>query len=186
MSVAKVGELRERLRAPNLLARSLEEDRFIPNNRLPLVLYRRVIRLPARDPARLLEALFEQNGWTGTWRNGVYRYHHYHSVAHEVLGVFRGAATVQFGGERGLTLHFSAGDVVVIPAGVAHKNLGDSSDFGVVGAYPDGQEPDMCYGQPGERPQSDRRIARVSRPQKDPLFGANGPLLGEWSRVVPE
>jgi len=50
------------------------------------------------------------------------------------------------------------------PAGVAHKNLGQSSTFAVVGAYPDGQHWDMNTGKPGERPRADQRIARVMLP----------------------
>src|SRR5437870_8580248 len=35
-------------------------------------------------------------------------------------------------------LDVQSGDVIVIPAGVAHQKLDASSDFAVVGAYPDG------------------------------------------------
>ncbi|WP_250123845.1 cupin domain-containing protein [Chroococcidiopsis sp. CCMEE 29] len=63
--------------------------------------------------------------------------HHYHSTAHEVLGISRGKAAVRLGGDaRGQTFEVRAGDVIIIPAGVAHKNLDSSSDFLVVGAYP--------------------------------------------------
>ena len=72
------------------------------------------------------------------------------------------------------------GDVIVIPAGVAHKNLGASADFRVVGAYPRGQHPDLCTGKPGERPQADRRIARVPLPEQDPVYGPGGPLIAHW------
>jgi uncharacterized protein YjlB len=73
-----------------------------------------------------------------------------------------------------------AGDVVIIPAGVAHKNLGASSDFGVVGAYPGGREWDMNYGRAGERPKSDETIASVPMPKADPIYGAGGPLFQYW------
>ncbi|HLU49376.1 MAG TPA: hypothetical protein VK116_14870, partial [Planctomycetota bacterium] len=100
------------------------------------------------------------------------------------LGVTRGSATVRFGGDaRGVTIELGAGDAVVIPAGVAHKNLRASRDFEVVGAYPDGQSYDMCYGKPGERPRADESIARVPLPEADPLFGRDGPLIDAWRAV---
>jgi uncharacterized protein YjlB len=74
------------------------------------------------------------------------------------------------------------GDVIVIPAGVAHKNLGSTGDFGVVGAYAQGQNPDMNYGRPGERPRTDSNISRVALPKADPLFGVSGPLMENWGQ----
>jgi uncharacterized protein YjlB len=138
------------------------------------------VKLPPGDAASIFENLFEANQWSGCWRNGIYPYPHYHSNAHEVLGVFSGSATVQFGGERGITEKLNPGDVAILPAGVGHKNLGSSADFGVVGAYPFGQEPDMNYGASGERPRADQNIARVPRPTLDPVYGAAGPLCQHW------
>ncbi len=152
-----------------------------PNNpRLPLLVYHQSVRLSPDDPASAFETIFEANGWGHSWRNGIYRYHHYHSTAHEVLGCFAGAANVLFGGPDGVLEHLEPGDVVIIPAGIAHKNIESSGDFGVVGAYPRGQEWDMCYGEPGERPQVDERIAQVPLPERDPVFGSDGPLLQQW------
>jgi uncharacterized protein YjlB len=70
--------------------------------------------------------------------------------------------------------------VVIIPAGVGHKNMGSSSDFRVVGAYPPGQTWDMNYGKPNERPQADKNISRVPLPPADPIYGDNGPLVEFW------
>ncbi len=113
-------------------------------------------------------------------RDGIYSYHHYHSTAHEVLGVYQGGATVQFGGEKGPAVSVAAGDVVVIPAGVAHKLLDVPGSLRVVGAYPAGQSWDMNYGREGERPAADRNIAAVPAPEQDPLYGAEGPLVELW------
>jgi uncharacterized protein YjlB len=168
------------LKEANILAIDLKDDGIIPNSKLPLLLYQGVIALSENDPAHIFEDMFEENGWGDSWRNGIYSYHHYHSTAHEVLGIYRGSAKVQLGGEHGTIHEIQAGDVIVIPAGVAHKNLGSSSDFGVVGAYPDGQDWDMNYGKPGERPGADYNIARVSLPKMDPVSGENGPLLEKW------
>lgn len=161
--------------------RVLQGDRTFPNNeRLPLVLYPGALSLPDRDPASVFEALFSANKWESSWRNGIYRFHHYHSTAHEVLGVFSGTAKVQLGGEGGTIQTINPGDVIIIPAGVSHKNLGDSADFGVVGAYPAGQHPDLCSGKKNERPKADQNITRVPLPQKDPVYGQNGPLKRHW------
>ncbi len=165
---------------PQIISTALKDDGAIPNSRLPLLVYISAVKLSGTDPAALFEEIFQTNDWSGTWRNGIYTYHHYHSTTHEVLGVFKGSATVQFGGEHGVKQKLNAGDVIVIPAGVAHKNLGASSDFGVVGGYPGGVEWDMNYGRPEERPAADQNIARVMFPKADPLFGANGPLLKYW------
>lgn len=158
----------------------LEDDGIVPNSPLPLLVYAGAIRLPDRDAAATVEAVFNANRWRAAWRYGVFSYHHYHSTAHETLGVYRGTAAIQFGGERGVTIDVHPGDVVVIPAGVAHKNRGCSDDFHVVGAYPVGQHCDMRHAEPGDRPQADRNIACVPLPEADPVYGAAGPLRRRW------
>jgi uncharacterized protein YjlB len=157
------------------------DDGTIPNNpTLPLLVYPGALDLPVDDPAAACEAVFEGNGWGGSWRNGIYPFAHYHSTAHEVLGICRGEAKVRFGGNAGIALNVRAGDVVLIPAGVGHQNLGASDDFLVVGAYPRGQRWDLCRGLAGERPQVLHNIARVPLPAADPVYGADGPLIGHW------
>ena len=159
----------------------LGDDGEIPNNeRLPLLLYRQAVDLPARDPASVFEALFTANGWPAAWRNGVFPFHHFHSTAHEALGVYAGSATVRFGGEAGIEVTISAGDVVVIPAGVGHKAVEASADLGIVGAYPSGTSPDLCRGRTGERPGCLDAIARVAIPDRDPLYGGGGHLRRHW------
>jgi uncharacterized protein YjlB len=166
---------------PTVLAVELKDDGVIPNSKLPLLLYRRAVSISEEDPAHVFEDLFGANGWTDSWRNGIYPYQHYHSTAHEVLGIYRGAAKVQLGGEQGVIHDVRAGDVIVIPAGVAHKNLGSSDDFGVVGAYPEGQEMDMNYGKASERARAIENIEHLALPKMDPVFGEDGPLLEKWS-----
>ncbi len=159
------------------------DDGSIPNSRLPLLLYRQALPAViggAGDPAALCEARLAANDWTGTWRSTVFPFHHYHSTSHEVLAIYRGSGTLQLGGERGRKFEVAAGDVIVIPAGVGHKNVGNSPDFGVVGAYPGGRRWDLLRGEPGERPQADRNIAAVPLPELDPLYGAAGPLQRLW------
>ena len=169
--------------ADNIIKQILTDDGTYPNNdQLPVLLYQGVLNLSAKEPAFDIETLFNINHWGGSWRNGIYNFHHYHSTAHEVLGIYGGTAEVQLGGENGIKLSILSGDIVILPAGVAHKNLGASSDFRVVGAYPSGQRPDMCYGKPGERPQADHNIARVALPQSDPFYGSGGPLKKLWRK----
>lgn len=164
-----------------IITHILRDDGIFPNHAtLPLMVYPNAVSLPAHDPAAGFEALFAAHQWGSSWRNGIYRMHHYHSTAHEVLGIYRGQARLQCGGEKGIVLRIRAGDVLVIPAGVAHKNLGSSHDFGVVGAYPEGQRWDTCYGKPGERPRTDGNIARVPLPPLDPVYGARGPFTAHW------
>jgi uncharacterized protein YjlB len=165
----------------NVLVQELKDDGIFPNSKYPLLLYRKAVLVPEHDPAAIFEQLFASNGWGGSWRNGIYSYHHYHSTAHEVLGVYRGSAKVQLGGKSGVAQEVQAGDVIIIPAGVAHKNLGSTSDFGAVGAYPEGQDWDLNYGKPGERPKADRNIAAVSLPKMDPVYGVAGPMVEHWA-----
>jgi uncharacterized protein YjlB len=153
----------------------------IPNHRtLPLLVYKAAVALDDADPAAIFEKLFPGGGWRAAWRYGVYDFPHYHSTAHEVLGCYRGSATIRLGHTTGVTLVVEAGDVVIIPAGVGHQNLGSSADFHVVGGYPQGQRPDLLRGEPGERPRADENIARVPLPEGDPVFGPDGPLREHW------
>jgi uncharacterized protein YjlB len=163
-----------------VITRLLDDDGVFPNNSvLPLMLYKDALPAMNDDPAAF-EKLMEEHRWGGGWRNGIYPFHHYHSTAHEVLGVYQGNAVVQFGGEDGPLLRVKTGDVVIIPAGVAHRNHKCSQDFRVAGAYPRGQSWDMNYGNKGERPEADRNIAAVPLPDEDPVFGLDGPLKVHW------
>jgi uncharacterized protein YjlB len=75
----------------------------------------------------------------------------------------------------------AAGDVIVLPAGTAHKRIVMSADFLVVGAYPPGQENwDLLRGNPEDRPKADDNIAKVPLPKTDPVAGKDGPLLEHW------
>jgi len=52
------------------------------NPRLPLIVYRGALESGGDAAARYV-ALFDRNGWTGAWQNGIYSHHHHHSSAHE-------------------------------------------------------------------------------------------------------
>lgn len=155
----------------------------IPNNRLlPALYYKAAIRLGGDPPANI-ERAFRENGWPPQWRYSIYPFHHYHSTAHEALGVARGTAKVKLGGENGEVFDFAPGDVVVLPAGTGHRCLESSDDFLVVGAYPPGQEWDLIRAdEPGKKAEAVKRIARVPLPENDPVLGKDGPLVRLWSR----
>jgi uncharacterized protein YjlB len=157
------------------------DDGIIPNHpRWPLIIYRGALWFPKDlDPAAVFEDLFESNGWSDSWRDGIYDYVHYHSRIHEVLGIARGSGKVQFGGKRGRTLALKAGDVAVLPAGTGHQCRAESSDFLVIGAYPASGTYDVCTSRE-DRERALKTIPRVARPRKDPVFGREGPLLKAW------
>lgn len=155
------------------------DDGAIPNSRLPLLIYRQAVTRADVSPERM-EALLDKGGWPPRWRSTIFTYHHFHSTAHEVLAVASGEARVMMGGPKGDELAISAGDVIVIPAGVGHKRLSSSGDFLVVGGYPPGQDWDLLRGAPGERRAADENIARVPMPETDPVFGPSGPLIDLW------
>jgi len=157
------------------------DDGVIPNHPLwPLILYRGAVRLPAEfDAAAIMEVLFESNGWGDSWRNGIYDYVHYHSQIHEVLGIARGTAKVQFGGNRGRAVTLKAGDVAILPAGTGHQKISASEDFLVVGAYPPSGTYDLCTSSE-DHVRAVKTISKVGRPRKDPVLGGRGPLLTLW------
>jgi uncharacterized protein YjlB len=159
---------------------TFNDDGFYPGSVLPLLLYRAAITADTEDRASIFERTFAQNDWCNSWRNGVYSFSHYHSTSHEVLGVYHGSAKLRLGGEHGQTVEIRSGDVILIPAGVAHQSIGASRDFAVVGAYPDGRHWDVLRGFPGERPKSDDMIAALPIPDYDPIYGAEGPLRQIW------
>jgi uncharacterized protein YjlB len=176
-------ELQARLRQRQPQTWRFKDDGAIPNNALPAVLYRSPVSLAGSvDPAAVLEQLFAANGWGDSWRNGIYDYVHYHSRIHEVLGVARGRARVRLGGNGGRIVELKAGDVAVLPAGTGHMCLGASRDFLVVGAYPPAGTYDECRGTAAEHARALKTIPKVRRPNKDPVYGKDGPLSSLWRK----
>lgn len=149
----------------------LKDDGTFPNSDLSVLLYKNVLEVPKLFPALAIAKLFRSNNWSNTWKGGIYEYHHYHSITHEALGMYEGKATLQLGGPKGIEVRVEKGDVLIIPAGVAHKNLDSENAIKCVGAYPNGKDFDMNYGKEGERPKTDKNIARVEIPSSDPVFG---------------
>ena len=154
------------------------DDETFPNSRLPVLVYHGVAQ--AADAAAC-EALFARHGWLGAWRDGIYGFHHFHSNAHEVLGVVSGTGSVILGGPDGRRFDVRRGDVLVLPAGTAHCNAGSSHDLLVVGAYPDAMRWDLRRGDPAEHAEVRANLRAVPLPSADPVGGAEGFLPSAWS-----
>ena len=150
---------------------------------LPVLLYRQAFT-GAACSAAAIERRFTDNGWGGTWCDGLYAFHHYHSRGHEALGVCKGWVRVQLGGEAGEIVRLAAGDAAVLPAGVAHRKIEGSADFRIVGAYPPGQWPDLNTGRPGEREAAEPVIAALAPPATDPVEGPDGPLPRRYAAAA--
>ncbi|MBX5014186.1 cupin [Rhizobium lentis] len=153
-----------------------EGSGWVPNNpRLPVLLYRGLFdNCETAD----FESCFATNGWTGIWTNGVFDYQHYHSGAHEVLGIAHGSATLLIGGPGGQALQVAAGDCLVLPAGTGHQNLGCTADFEVIGAYPKGQHADIQTSAASNEMLA--KISSVPLPDTDPVEGPSGFLVEKW------
>jgi uncharacterized protein YjlB len=148
----------------NVIAHILNHPRW------PLLVYSQITTHPNPE---FLEELFARNRWPAAWRNGVFPFHHFHSNSHEVLGVYEGEVTVQFGGDAGVALTAAPGDVIILPAGTRHKKLSSRGALGIVGAYPEGSDPDMCRG-------SSNKMQDVPLPACDPVYGPGGLLFTYW------
>ena len=134
----------------------------IPNGRFPVLLYHDV---DVSDAQRL----FAANGWGGSWVDGVFDFHHFHSTSHEVLAVIAGRATLELGGPQGKSFDVRAGDVIVLPAGTGHRRASAEADFRVVGAYPVGQEDYDLLREANDAARE--RIAALGPPDSDPVGG---------------
>ena len=112
-----------------------------------------------------------------SWLGSMYDFQHYHSNSHEVLVIIAGSCLVQFGGEQGPKYTVNPGDVVIIPAGVAHRSIHWSDDFKCIGAYPCAVDLDMNFGSEEEYSQALKTIKELGLPKQDPIFGKNGLLF---------
>ena len=151
----------------------------IPNNPSFAVLVYR--DLPAVSAgADSCRGLFAEHGWVGSWVDGVFDFHHFHSTSHEALAVVSGHATIELGGPTGEAFEVAAGDVLVLPAGTGHRRATPRDGFSVVGAYPPGQEDYDLLREDvsdAELQQARERIANLGPPPQDPVGGEG---IGRW------
>jgi uncharacterized protein YjlB len=164
------------------LAFSFADDGLVPNNPMPLLVYKQAVDVTNGHPEKTIEGLFGAHGWGDMWRNGVYDYLHYHATVHEALGVAGGRALVRFGGDRGEKIEMAAGDVAILPAGTGHQCLSASPDFSVVGAYPPGPKMQITRPTPDNHAKALSTIPNVKLPTTDPVMGENGPLVRLWKQ----
>ncbi len=159
---------------------TFEDDGIVPNNPLPLLLYKQAIAVDNKQPEKTIEGLFGANGWGDMWRNGIYYYLRSHATVHEALGIARGHARVRFGGDRGKEFEILAGDVAILPAGTGHQCLSASRDFSVIGAYPPGARMQVTLPTPENHRKALKTIPAVKLPKTDPVLGEDGPLVRLW------
>lgn len=152
----------------------------VPNNRLPVVIYHRVIPPNTVDNADYLEHLFRANGWPPQWRYPVYTFTHFHSNTHEALGVFAGSARLQLGGEKGKVIEVKVGDVLLLPAGIGHKQISADEEFMLVGAYPPDVKADLCHDEPSELAARTKAVNAVPLPASDPVTGHSEGSMLVW------
>ena len=137
-----------------------KDDGLVPNNPMPLLVYEQAIDVANDHPEKTIEDLFGANNWGDMWRNGIYDYLHYHATVHEALGVARGNARVQFGGE------------LVVPSDVRED-----------AAYPPGPKMQITRPTPENHRKALKTIPQVKLPKTDPVRGETGPLLRLWKRA---
>ncbi len=157
----------------------LDRHDWVPNNpNLPVLYYRQALQQIGASAPDDVEAVLGRTGWPARWRGGIFSYHHYHSTAHEVLAVIGGRARVVLGGPSGREVEFETGDLVVLPAGTGHCLIEADAGFQVIGAYPAGQDWDLCCDAPDDA--TLQRILEVPLPASDPLEGPDGALPRLW------
>ncbi|KAF2482198.1 hypothetical protein BDY17DRAFT_317759 [Neohortaea acidophila] len=207
----------------------LSPTALIPNSPQPLLHYPGLLSKETSSGAATVHDIYSKNGWETRWifRYGPTQVSHYHSKAHECMTVLTGSATIRFGvadtsddldasthGDAreagGVELQANAGDVFIIPAGVAHKTHdttagstfalltpgeGQSiptpdprqtlaeielSGFTMMGAYPKNGA-NWDFAVGGENEGDFAAVWNVAKPELDPILGdAKDGLVGLW------
>jgi len=120
------------------------------------------------------------------WRYTMFNNSHFHANTHEVLAIAQGSATCLFGGDDasvGTKVDVAQGDVVIVPAGIAHRLWRDhereNKPLLMVGAYPvfSGGHWDMHYGNASELKGVEAKIKEVAWFERDPIYGDEGAVL---------
>ena len=114
-----------------VLTHQIPSYHLVPNTTLhnkPLLIYRAAFPPPLTN-ASLIESHLTSVGVVAPqWRYTMYSTSHFHSTSHEVLGIANGRARLCFGHEENegrVVEEVRKGNVVVVPAGVAHRLMED-------------------------------------------------------------
>lgn len=171
---------------PRVEALYLADTGTVPNSRLPVVVYKAAFSPQAPSSSDVDQGLTQlawRNGWKVDWveSDAVFRYTHYHTTAHEVLAVLDEVAAIRLGGEGSKTVvHVSPGDLLGIPAGVAHRRISGNQYFRVAGLYLAGAKWDLMRVTPANYRKAQHNLPNVELPEADPLYGQDGPLMQYW------
>ncbi|OBR15050.1 Cupin domain protein [Colletotrichum higginsianum IMI 349063] len=164
---------------------------YVPNNRLPVIVYRDVLPKPPAEESTT--EFLETNKWEkkGFWPGT--EVHHFHPNTHECYGVVTGTTTMLVGRGQldgttgGQLVSLRPGDVIVIPAGVSHMNATMTEDYRFVGVYPRYQGSPRWTSQRCDRldimPSLKEEISRVPLPAADPVEGEDGTLIRLWKGI---
>lgn len=152
-----------------------------PTNQ-PLIIYHQVF--PPGSVSLIQRHLCQKRVVEPQWVHSMYREHHFHSTTHEVLVISKGSALLCFGGKENpdrVEYEAKQGDVLVVPAGLAHALLEDKGGFEMVGSYPIGADRwDHCTATSGEEMDVvEKRIKGLAWFRMDPVYGNRGPLFVE-------
>lgn len=163
----------------HVVKNQISAHNLIPNTSIqnkPLLFYKSAFK---NASASQIESHLSEVGVVDPqWRYTMYSTSHFHSTSHEVLCIASGEAKLCFGHEdnpKRVEEVLTKGDVVVVPAGVAHRLLEEiKSPFEMVGSYQRGMNWDMCYGKQGEETKI-KKIGGLGWFDKDPIYGDGGP-----------
>jgi uncharacterized protein YjlB len=171
---------------PDIMVLRFERTKAVPNSTLPVLVYKRAIAISGSPLEPRLEerlrALVLRHGWNVDWieSDAVYRYTHYHSTAHEVLVVLDEVAELRLGGANGKEVRVGPGDLIAIPAGVAHRRISGNKDFRVAGLYTDGSAWDLLRQTRRDYKLALQNLPGVELPIADPFYGKDGSLMQYW------
>lgn len=144
----------------------------------PVIIYHEVFsRTNTDEIAKYLEKVGVVNvEWIAT----LWPMSHFHTTCHEFIVVIRGKAKICFGHIQNPSRYepvLSAGDAVIVPAGVSHRKLDQyTRDLEMIGAAPHNTSVDWCYGRKDEEPRWNA-ISQLKWYEKDPIYGKKGPAL---------
>lgn len=210
-----------------IISYDIKPTKLIPNSPKQLLLYKNVFVQDGKVDITRAYDTFLKNGWDVQWvtRYGRTQRSHYHPETHEAMIVVSGPGSIRWGvadlddddekhtygdarEEGGLLMEVNVGDVLIVPAGVAHKNYdpftanpdfkpltgkarGIESDdpramvqnvelegFTMMGAYPRGLN--WSWEEKGD-PSTFEACWNVEVPTLDPVFGVEGGIRKYWN-----